>query len=128
MNTEFIRSDFKKKMNEIFKQENIYLIDEWFEAYDVNDRVIMNWKSEELKKTMRIQEADSGETIQFAGYIDKCGLNYEFDDIFIQAINVNTKVNEIFNIYKLWFINNEKAEVLQKILDEYSDYFNKMDD
>jgi len=107
-----------------FKQRNLKTTNEWHLHIPPDDLLLVKWKSEPLKKVMRLQEADEDEVLQFGYALGKSGLEFEYDDLLINTIDSHNKVNEIFSIYRLWFLENKSPQDLEKVLDDYYEKFN----
>ena len=105
---EYIRNNFLKEFRKLARDERINILDEWFPPPFPEDTIVTNWISEDLKRVMRIQEDDYRDDgdLGFNGFLAKAGLDYEYDDLCIIAVASNEKVKEIFDLYKLWFIEN----------------------
>jgi len=121
---EKIRNELKKRINILSENEKIKMLPEWFSPPFPSDSILTNWKDENAKRVMRLQEADEDEILEFGYAIGKSGLNYEYDDLLIYTINSNDKSEVIFNIYKMWFIENKSPKEMEKILEEYEKKYN----
>lgn len=116
---DFVRSDFKEKFTMMCHKKNLPVMDKWFQTPFQEDDMIENFKSEDLKKRMIIQEASEGNPLHFDAFTDKGGENYEYDDLYIQAVSVNEKIELIFDLYQKWFIENLAPDRINEILHEY---------
>lgn len=117
----YIEEDFKRRFEELTKKEVPKASDVYEGVYKspLDDEFLLSWRSEGLMKVMRLQEAEEDQTLQFDYAIGKSGIDYEFDDLLIVAINSNKKVEMIFEIYKLWFTENKLPEEIEEILVAY---------
>ena len=124
---EYIRDDFLKRFRKLARDECIRVLEQWFPPPFPEDTIVTNWISEDLKKVMRIQEDDYGDDgeFQFGGFVGKAGLDYEYDDLCVIAVSSNEKVREIFELYKLWFIEDIHPEEMSGILESYSKRLNE---
>lgn len=86
--------------------------------------MLARWQSEDLMKVMNLQEADADEILQFGYAVDKSGLDYEYDDLFILTMNANEKAEVIFEIYKLWFIEHKSPAEMESLLEAYAKQLN----
>lgn len=86
--------------------------------------MLARWQSEDLMKVMRLQEMEAGEILQFDYVIGKSGLDYEYDDLLIEAMDTNEKAEVIFAIYKLWFIENKSPAEMESLLETYDKQLN----
>lgn len=112
---ESIRKDFKKRIDELAKDEDIRMLNEFFPPPFPEDEVITNWVSEDLKKVMRVQEAYEDDELCFDVFAGKAGENNQYDDLCIVARSVNEKAERIYDIYKLWFVeDNSPSEIIRE--------------
>lgn len=119
-----IRNSFKQRFQQIAERQNLKTTNEWHLHIPPDDLLLVKWKSEPLKKVMRLQEADEDEVLQFGYALGKSGLEFEYDDLLINTIDSHNKVNEIFSIYRLWFLENQSPQDMEKVLDDYYEKFN----
>ncbi len=125
LNMNFIRDNFNKKFKNISNKCNTKILNEWIiDLYDFDTQII-KWKSDKINKIMSLQEADEDETLEFGYAVGKAGLNFEYFDLFIQMKGTNHKVDIIFKLYKLWFIEDKSPEEMESILEEYCKEYNK---
>ena len=125
-----IRNDLRRRFTELATIEGISVVDDRILRYGLpfeEDTILTSWISEDLKKVMRIQESDYGDegTFQFSGFVAKAGLDYEYDDLCVIAVSSNEKFREIFELYKLWFIEDSSPEEISGILESYSKRLNE---
>jgi hypothetical protein len=127
MDMRYIRDDFLKGFKKLARDKQINLLDEWFPPPFPEDTIVINWRSEDLKKVMRIQEDDYGDdgTFQFNGFVAKSGLDYEYDDLCVIAVASNEKVHDIFDLYRLWFVENVSPKEMEGILESYFGRLNR---
>ena len=121
----FIRNDFLKKFTKLAIEECTRLLDRRLPPLFPEVVVVANWISEDLKKVMRIQETEDDEVFQFDGFVKKTGLDYEYDELCVVAVASNGKVRELFELYKLWFIEDISPEGMEGILESYRERLNK---
>jgi hypothetical protein len=119
-----IRNNFKQRFQQIAERQNLKTTNEWHLHIPPDDLLLVKWKSEPLKKVMRLQEADEDEVLQFGYALGKSGLEFEYDDLLINTIDSHNKVTEIFSIYRLWFLENQSPQDMEKVLDDYYEKFN----
>jgi hypothetical protein len=115
---EYIRNDFKKKIDKLTKEGDISILNEFFAPPFPEDEIITNWVSEDLKKIMRVQEACEEDEFEFDFFTGKAGENNAYDDLCIVAKSVNEKAGLIYDIYKRWFVeNNSPSEIIRELED-----------
>lgn len=125
---DYIRKNFRLRFRQLATAEGIRVVD---------DRVLMylspcsedlaSWISEDLKKTMSVQEDiyDDDGSFQFGGFVSKTGLDYEYDDVCVTAVCSHEKVREIFALYQLWFLEDISPKEMDEILESYMQRLNK---
>ena len=126
---EYIRKNFQSRFRKLATDKGIRVVDDWVLMYPSplnDDPVLANWISEGLKKTLRVQEDyyDDDGTFQLGGFVAKTGLDYEYDNVCVIAVSSNEKVREIFELYKLWFIEDISPKEMERVLESYSELFN----
>jgi sulfite reductase alpha subunit-like flavoprotein len=122
----YIEKVFQRRFEELTKKVQLKASDvyEWPHKSPLEDEFLISWRSEGLMKVMRLQEAESDETLQFDYAVGKSGIDYEYDDLLVVAMNSNEKVETIFEIYKLWFIENKSPAEMEEIMETYFKRFN----
>jgi hypothetical protein len=125
-NIKYIRDDFKRRFEELSKQEHLEISNEcpWPYNLSLEDNYIVRWLSENLARSMTMQETGENETLRFDYVIDKVGVDLEYDDLFVMTKNTNEKAETIFEIYKLWFVENKSPEEMGETLETYFKGFN----
>lgn len=115
---EYIRNDFKRKIDKLAKERHISILNEFFPPPFPEDEIVTNWVSEDLKKIMRVQEAYEEDEFEFDFFAGKAGENNAYDDLCIVAKSANEKAGLICDIYQLWFVeNNSPSEIIRELED-----------
>ena len=126
---EYIKYDFRLRFRKLATDAGIRVVDDRILKYPLpfsDDTILASWISKDLRKVMRVQESDYDDgTFQFDGFVGKSGLDYEYDDLCVIAVASNEKAKEIFDLYKLWFIENISPEKMEGILESHFERFNK---
>ncbi len=117
----YIRDDFSRRFEGQAQKENLKISNlcPLPHPFSLDDTFLARWQSESLMKVMRLQEAEEDEILQFGYAIGKSGIDYEYDDLVIIAMASDEKVETIFEIYKLWFIENKSPMEMENILENY---------
>jgi hypothetical protein len=125
-NPKDIRDDFLRRFETLAQAANLQISNlcPWPHPLPLEDTLLARWQSEDLMKVMRLQEADADEILQFGYAIGKSGIDYEYDDLLIEAMDTNEKAEVIFEIYKLWFIENKSPAEMESLLAPYDKQLN----
>jgi hypothetical protein len=86
-------------------------LEEWFQPISEDDPAIAAWKSSEAKRTMRIQERDEDDPIEFDWVIGRSGADREFADLLVEVRYCDREVNLLFEIFRRWFL--DRCDVVQ---------------
>lgn len=122
---ENIRNTFNQRFQEraIAEQIDKTNLCSWPYSFYHNDNFIARWLSEELLRVMRVDESDD-DIFKIDYVVDKSGVDYEYGDLLIVTNQTDEKVELIFEIYKLWFVEQKSTEEMEQILDKLCQTYN----
>lgn len=145
-NREQLKINFNRRFKEIAEADGVTNPNLW--VWDIHlppgEPLFLTWKSEDLLRILTLQEnePDSEEDepeseeydpeieelerelkdrppLQFGYFFDKSGRDFEYNYLYLSCIACDEKADEIFQIYKLWFIEETPLDEMKEIVEEY---------
>ena len=89
----------------------------WFGPVYPEDPLVVSWRSDAKRRTLRIQERDEDDSIEFDWVIGKSGED-DFDDLLVEVKYCDRGVDLLFEIFRQWFVDDVDIDLMKTLLEE----------
>lgn len=114
-----LREKVYKQVTDALSKDNIKVCKRWDEPIHPLMSIALKLYDVKKKRILTIEQGKEDDFFEFSFAIRKTGIDFDELDLLLIFEDVESNIEKIIEIYKLWFIDEVSQAEISNILEEY---------
>lgn len=114
-----LRENVYKQVKDALSKDNIDICKRWDEPIHPLMSIALKLSDIKTKRILTVEQDDEDGFFEFSFAVRKTGIDFDELDLLLVFDDVESNIEKIVDIYKLWFVDEIDPNEISNILEEY---------